>query len=36
VSKARGGLTPGIDLGDLSRLQELEDLDAVRRMKRSE
>jgi hypothetical protein len=36
VSKARGGLMPGIDLADLSRLQETEDLDAVQRMKRAE
>ncbi|HUH84998.1 MAG TPA: hypothetical protein VLX85_10315 [Stellaceae bacterium] len=36
VSKARGGLMPGIDLDDLSRLQEMEDIAAVRRMKPSE
>jgi hypothetical protein len=36
ISKARGGLLPGIDLTDLSTLQEAEDLDTVRRMKPSE
>jgi len=34
ISKADGGPMPGIDPGDLSMLQELDDLDAVRRMKR--
>jgi hypothetical protein len=34
ISKAGGGPMPGIDPGDLSTLQELDDLDAVRRMKR--
>jgi hypothetical protein len=34
ISKAGGGLMPGIDLGDLSALQEMEDLDNLRRMKR--
>jgi hypothetical protein len=34
ISKAGGGPMPGIDLGDLSTLQEMDDLDAVRRMKR--
>jgi hypothetical protein len=34
ISKAGGGLMPGIDLGDLSALQEMEDLDDLRRMKR--
>jgi hypothetical protein len=33
VSKARGGLLPGIEPSDLSTLQEAEDLDDVRRMK---
>jgi len=35
ISKARGGLMPGVDLTDLSALQEMEDLDAARRMTRS-
>jgi hypothetical protein len=35
-STAGGGLMPGIDLTDLSALQEAEDLDYVRRMQRSE
>jgi hypothetical protein len=35
VSKARGGLLPGIALTSLSALQEREDLEVVRRMKRS-
>jgi hypothetical protein len=34
VSKATGGLMPGIDLTRLSDLQELEDLEYVERMKR--
>jgi hypothetical protein len=34
VSKASGGLMPGIDLDDLSSLQEAEDLEYVERMKR--
>ena len=34
VSKATGGPMPGIDLTDLSSLQEIEDLDYVERMKR--
>ena len=34
VSKATGGPMPGIDLTDLSSLQEIEDLDYVGRMKR--
>ena len=33
VSKATGGLNPGIDLMHRSTLQEAEDLDYVRRMK---
>ncbi len=36
VSKARGGLIPGIDLRELSTVQELDDLESVRRLKRSE
>jgi hypothetical protein len=36
VSKAGGGLTPGIDLTNPSTLQEADDLDYVRRMQRSE
>jgi len=34
ISKARGGLLPGIDMTDSAMLQELDDLDAARRMKR--
>ncbi len=34
VSTATGGPMPGIDLTDLSALQEIEDLDYVERMKR--
>jgi hypothetical protein len=34
VSKATGGPLPGIDLTDLSALQELDDLEYVERMKR--
>jgi len=34
VSTATGGPMPGIDLSDLSTLQEMEDLDYVERMKR--
>ena len=34
ISTATGGLMPGIDLADLSALQEMDDLDDVRRMKR--
>jgi hypothetical protein len=33
VSKAAGGPLPGVDLGNLPVLQEMEDLDYVRRMK---
>jgi hypothetical protein len=33
VSKATGGLLPGIDLDDTAALQELDDLDYVRRMR---
>jgi hypothetical protein len=34
VSKATGGPMPGIDLTDFSALQEIEDLEYVKRMKR--
>ena len=34
VSKASGGLMPGIDLDSLSRFEEMDDLDYARRMKR--
>jgi len=34
ISKATGGPMPGIDLTDLSALQEIEDLDYVERMRR--
>jgi hypothetical protein len=34
VSKATGGLMPGLDLTDFSALQEIEDLEYVERMKR--
>jgi len=34
VSKATGGPMPGVDLTDLSALQEIEDLDYVERIKR--
>jgi hypothetical protein len=33
ISKARGGLMPGIDLTSMSSLQEMDDLEYVRRMK---
>jgi hypothetical protein len=36
VSKANGGLMPGMDLTDPSTLQEADDLDYVRRMQRFE
>jgi hypothetical protein len=36
VSKASGGLMPGIDLTDPSTLQEADDLEYVRRMQRFE
>ena len=36
VSKAGGGLMPGIDLSDPSTLQEADDLEYVRRMQRFE
>jgi CopG antitoxin of type II toxin-antitoxin system len=32
VSKATGGPVPGLDLGDLPALQEMDDLEYVRRM----
>ena len=35
VSKARPGFIPGVDLEHLSELQDLEDRDYVRRMRRS-
>jgi Arc/MetJ-type ribon-helix-helix transcriptional regulator len=31
ISKATGGPMPGIELADLSRLQEIDDLDYIRR-----
>jgi hypothetical protein len=34
VSKAGGGLMPGVELGSASTLQEADDLDYVRRMQR--
>jgi len=34
VSRQTGGLRPGIDLDDLSKLQEIDDLEYVRRMSR--
>lgn len=34
ISTATGGLMPGIDLTDLSALQEMDDLEYVERMKR--
>jgi hypothetical protein len=33
ISKATGGPLPGIELTDLSTLQEIDDLDYIRRMK---
>ncbi|HEV3373608.1 MAG TPA: hypothetical protein VG145_13760 [Xanthobacteraceae bacterium] len=33
ISKATGGLMPGVDLADLSALQEADDLDQVERMR---
>jgi hypothetical protein len=36
ISKAKGGLMPGIDLNSFSALQEADDLDRVDRMQRSE
>jgi len=34
ISKATGGLMPGVDLTDLSTVQEADDLDQVERMQR--
>jgi hypothetical protein len=34
ISHATGGPTPGIDLTDVSALQEMDDLDSVKRMTR--
>ena len=34
ISKATGGPLPGVDLADLSALQETDDLDQVARMQR--
>jgi hypothetical protein len=34
VSKATGGLQPGIDLGDMSSVQELEDLEYAKRLRK--
>jgi hypothetical protein len=34
VSRATGGPMPGIDLGDLAALQQLDDLEYLERMKR--
>jgi len=34
ISKASGGPLPGVDLADLSALQETDDLDQVERMQR--
>ena len=34
VSKATGGLMPGIELADSAALQEMDDLDYMRRMKK--
>jgi hypothetical protein len=36
VSKAGGGLLPGVDLMDTRLLQEADDIEAVRRLTRSE
>ena len=33
VSSATGGLMPGVDIGDFSALQEMDDLEQVERMK---
>lgn len=33
VSKATGGLMPGIDLNDTAALQEMEDLDTAKRLR---
>jgi hypothetical protein len=34
ISKAAGGLMPGLDLADLSALQEMDDLDYLKRIRR--
>jgi CopG antitoxin of type II toxin-antitoxin system len=34
VSKAKGGLVSGVDLGSFSNLQEMDDLDRIARMNR--
>ena len=34
ISTAKGGVMPGVDLNDSAALQEIDDLDAVERMKR--
>ena len=34
VSDATGGLMPGVDISDSATLQEMDDLDAIERMKR--
>ena len=34
ISKATGGVLPGIDISDTAALQEMEDLEYVERMKR--
>jgi hypothetical protein len=36
ISKATGGPIPGIELTDLSELQEIDDLDYIRRLKNFE
>ena len=36
ISKATGGPMPGIELTDLSTLQEIDDLDYIRRSENSE
>ena len=36
ISKATGGPMPGIELNDLSTLQEIDDLDHIRRIKNFE
>ncbi len=36
ISKASGGPMPGVELTNLSTLQEVDDLDYLRRMKRAE
>lgn len=36
ISTGKGGLMPGIDLSDLSSLQEMDDIARIERMKRSQ